>query len=117
MPSSTALATSDASALVGSGARIIDSSIWVAVITVQAASRAVRMISFCTNGTSATPISTPRSPRATIRASLAATISSRLVTASAFSILAITRAELPCSRIRSRRSRTSSALRTNDSAT
>ena len=69
VPSRIAFATSDASARVGSGAWIIDSSICVAVITGLPRSRARRMIRFCSSGTSAAPISTPRSPRATITAS------------------------------------------------
>ena len=66
VPSRIAFATSDASARVGSGAWIIDSSICVAVITGLPRSSARRMIRFCSSGTSAAPISTPRSPRATI---------------------------------------------------
>ena len=48
------------------------------------------MIRFCSSGTSAAPISTPRSPRATITASVSASTSSRSSIASAFSIFAIT---------------------------
>ena len=66
VPSRIAFATSDASARVGSGAWIIDSSICVAVITGLPRSSARRMIRFCSSGTSAAPISTPRSPRATM---------------------------------------------------
>ena len=43
-PSSTALATSEASARVGAGLEIIDSSIWVATMTGLACSRALRTI-------------------------------------------------------------------------
>ncbi len=46
MPSKTALATSLTSARVGVGAEIIDSSIWVAVITGRAYDTPVRMIRF-----------------------------------------------------------------------
>ena len=53
------------------------------------------MIRFCSSGTIAAPISTPRSPRATITASASATISSSASIASAFSIFAITRALEP----------------------
>ena len=91
VPSRIALATSEASARVGSGASIIDSSICVAVITVLPASRPSRMRRFCSIGTSAAPISTPRSPRATMSASATATIASSCSIASGFSIFAITR--------------------------
>ena len=70
-PSSTALATSDASARVGRGAEIIDSSIWVATMTGLALRRAFSTISFWTIGTSSSGSSTPRSPRATITPSKA----------------------------------------------
>ena len=75
------------------------------------------MIRFCSSGTSATPISTPRSPRATITASVSSRISSSASTASAFSIFAITCACEPACSISARRSRTSAAERTNESAT
>ena len=55
----TALATSAASARVGSGAWIIDSSICVAVITSLPACVARKIVSFCISGTCATPASTP----------------------------------------------------------
>ena len=74
VPSRIAFATSLASARVGSGEWIIVSSICVAVITVFPSSSARWMIRFCTSGTSAGPISTPRSPRATITASVSARI-------------------------------------------
>ena len=117
LPSSTAFATSLASARVGSGEWIIDSSIWVAVMTGFPRSSDLAMIRFWISGTSATPISTPRSPRATMTASVSPSSSCRQSTASAFSILAITRAREPACSIRSWRSRTSAAERTNDSAT
>ena len=79
VPSRTAFATSLASARVGSACSIIDSSICVAVITGFPASRQRRMIRFCSNGTVAAPISTPRSPRATMSASDSARTSSRHV--------------------------------------
>ncbi len=63
-PSKIAFATSDASARVGRGFCVIDSSICVAVITGRRASRARAMIIFCTTGTRSGLISTPRSPRA-----------------------------------------------------
>ncbi len=65
-PSSTALATSDASARVGREFSIIDSSIWVATMTGLAFSLAIWMARFCTSGTSSSGSSTPRSPRATM---------------------------------------------------
>jgi putative Mn2+ efflux pump MntP len=46
VPSKTALATSLTSARVGVGARSIDSSIWVAVITGRPKATPVRMIRF-----------------------------------------------------------------------
>ena len=76
VPSRTAFATSLASARVGSAWWIMDSSIWVAVIAGFPCSSAQRMIRFWTSGTAAGPISTPRSPRATITASEALTIAS-----------------------------------------
>ena len=68
-PSKIAVATSDTSARVGTGLVIIDSSIWVATTTGLPVRRALRVICFCTPGTFSSGISTPRSPRATIRAS------------------------------------------------
>ena len=59
MPSITAFATSVASARVGSGEPIIDSSICVAVITTLPACVARWIVSFCISGTRATPASTP----------------------------------------------------------
>ena len=53
VPSITALATSVTSARVGSGAAIIDSSIWVAVITSFPARRARAITSFCISGIAA----------------------------------------------------------------
>ena len=49
-PSRTALATSEASARVGAGLLIIDSSIWVATITGLALRRAFSMTRFWRNG-------------------------------------------------------------------
>ena len=89
-PSRTALATSEASALVGAGLVIIDSSIWVATITGFALRRAFSITRFCRNGTSSSGHSTPRSPRATMNPSKALITSSRLSMACGFSILAIT---------------------------
>ena len=108
---------SDASARVGSGELIIDSSIWVAVITGFPRSSAWWMIRFWRSGTSAAPISTPRSPRATITPCASARISSSAATASAFSIFAITQACDPRASISVLSALTSDAERTNDSAT
>ncbi len=98
VPSSTALATSDTSARVGTGAWIIDSIICVAVIVSLLRSRAIRIIRFCSPGTAALPTSTARSPRATMMPSDASMISSRYVMASARSILAISSARPPAAR-------------------
>src|SRR2546429_453376 len=84
-PSKIALATSEASARVGRGFSVIDSSIWVAVITGRRSSLALEMIVFCTTGTRSGLISTPRSPRATITASAARRIASRFSMACGFS--------------------------------
>ena len=100
VPSRIAFATSLASARVGSACTIIDSSICVAVITGFPRSSAFEMIRFCRSGTDVGPISTPRSPRATITAYDSARISSSACTASAFSIFAITCAVEPASSIR-----------------
>ena len=82
------------------------------------------MMYFCATGTCAASISTPRSPRATITASVASTIASRLCSACGFSILLITgippatppprAAHIPSRRIF--RLFTSSAVRTKLSA-
>ena len=70
------------------------------------------MIRFCSTGICATSISTPRSPRATITASAACTISSSRSSASRFSILATTPALDPADRTMSFSARTSSGERT-----
>ena len=117
VPSRIAFATSDASARVGSGRRIIVSSICVAVIAGFPRSSAPRMIRFCRSGTSAAPISTPRSPRAIITASATSRIESSSVTASFSSIFAITQACEPAASMRDLSAATSRWLRTNDWAT
>ena len=91
-PSKIAVATSDTSARVGTGLEIIDSSICVATTTGLPARRAARVICFWMPGTFSSGISTPRSPRATIIASVRSMISSSRCTACGFSILAITAA-------------------------
>ena len=110
------MATSEASARVGAGLLIIDSSIWVATITGLALRRTFSMTRFCRNGTSSSGHSTPRSPRATMKASNALTTESRLSIACGFSILAMTGTRIPSSRMMSRTSSASSAERTNESA-
>src|SRR5438105_8953110 len=117
VPSRIAFATSLASARVGSAWCTIDSSICVAVMTGLPRSSALRMIRFWTSGTRAGPISTPRSPRATITASDSERMSSSTSTASDFSIFAITWACEPACSISARRSRTSAGERTKESAT
>ena len=76
VPSNTALATSITSARVGIGLLIIDSIICVAVITTRFNLRERRINFFCTPTNSGSPISTPKSPRATIITSEAKIISS-----------------------------------------
>ena len=115
-PSSTALATSEASARVGREFAIIDSSIWVATMTGLLRSRAAWIARFCTSGTCSSGSSTPRSPRATMMPSKASTISSSRSTASGFSSLAMTGTSMSSCRMISRTSSASSAERTKDSA-
>ena len=91
-PSKTAIDTSDTSARVGTGAVIIDSSIWVATTTGLPARRAARVICFWMPGTASSGISTPRSPRATISASDSSMISASRATACGFSIFDISSA-------------------------
>ena len=93
VPSNTALATSLTSARVGTGALIIDSIIWVAVIVNLSASSAKAIILFCNAGTAALPTSIAKSPRATIMPSLSAMMLSKAAgtIASARSTFAIVR--------------------------
>ena len=115
-PSSTALATSLASARVGDGFVIIDSSICVAVITGFLRLAASPMILFCSTGTFHGDSSTPRSPRATITESATSRIASRSSSACGFSILAMSWARpFSLSMIFLASSR-SAARRTNESA-
>ena len=87
VPSSTAFATSFASALVGRGFLIIESSIWVAVMTTFPFSLHFLIMFFCAIGTFSVSISTPRSPLATIIPSEASIISSKFSSPSLDSIL------------------------------
>ena len=116
-PSSTALAQSEASARVGRGLSIMDSSTWVATMTGLAQRRASSMARFCTIGTSSSGSSTPRSPRATMMASKASMISWSCSTACGFSILAITGTRRPSSSMISWTRLMSEASRTKDRAT
>src|SRR5580693_8065611 len=88
VPENTALATSLASARVGRVDFVIDWSISVATMTGRRARRAMCRICRWMTGTRSGGNSTPRSPRATITPSLAATMLSRFSTASGVSILA-----------------------------
>jgi len=116
VPSIMALATSEVSALVGRGLTIIDSSICVAVITGLPAMLQAWMIFFWISGTFSAWISTPRSPRATITASVTFRILLKLRNASGFSILATTGMFLPALKIIRLICSTSSWVRTNESA-
>ena len=78
VPSRTALATSVTSARVGRGCSCIESSICVAVITGLPNELHFLIKVFWTNGTLMNGISTPMSPRATIKPSETCKISSML---------------------------------------
>ena len=116
-PSRTAFATSDASARVGRGLTIIESSIWVATITGFAFSRHRWIARFCTSGTRSSGISTPRSPRATISPSKASTTASMSSTASGFSSFAITGTRCPTRSMTAWTRSMSAGDRTKESAT
>ena len=116
-PSSTAFAQSLASARVGRGDSIIDSSICVATMTGLACRRATSIARFCTIGTSSSGSSTPRSPRATMTPSKAATISWRRSIACGFSSFAMTGRCTSTSAMTRRTSSMSSGPRTKLSAT
>ena len=117
VPSSTAFATSKTSARVGIWFSIMDSIICVAVITTRFRRRARLMMSFCTCGRAASPISTPRSPRATIMASEARMMSSITSSASVRSILATIPPFPPAASTSPRASSTSAAERGKEMAT
>jgi len=68
VPSKTAFSKSLTSARVGTGFSIMLSTICVAVITKRPACFARVMSNFCAKGTRFRPSSTPKSPRATMRA-------------------------------------------------
>ena len=117
VPSKMALATSLASARVGRGFSIIDSSICVAVITGLRHSAERRMMCFWMMGTCSGGISTPRSPRATMTPSATSKISSRCSMACGFSSFAIRGTSELCSAMKRLIARTSSAVRMNEAAT
>src|SRR6516225_1227768 len=83
-----AVATSDASARVGVGVTIIDSSICVATMYGLPALRQARRIRRWTTGTDSGRISTPRSPRAAMMPSEISTISVRRSITDGFSSFA-----------------------------
>mmetsp|Transcript_90479 Transcript_90479/g.194098 ORF Transcript_90479/g.194098 Transcript_90479/m.194098 type:complete len:222 (+) Transcript_90479:518-1183(+) len=117
VPSSTAFATSLASARVGRGKPVIDSSICVAVTTGFPLILHLEIIIFCAKNTFSGGISMPKSPRATMMASLSSQIASKFFRPSSFSIFEMILMERP------RRPRvflmnfTSSALCTKEAAT
>ncbi len=92
----------------------MDSSIWVAVITGRPTSFAAWMIRFWTTGTCSIGICTPRSPRAIMTPSAAASSSSIWSTAAFRSILAITLISWPKDAACSRALRMSSARSMNE---
>mmetsp|Transcript_114300 Transcript_114300/g.158683 ORF Transcript_114300/g.158683 Transcript_114300/m.158683 type:complete len:235 (-) Transcript_114300:328-1032(-) len=118
VPSSTALATSQASARVGKGLSSIEASISVAVTTYLPAALHFVIIIFCAIQTFSIGISMPRSPRATITPSVSARMASKFRTPSWFSILETMRMRLPmtgsAATRHARTSRTSCALRMKD---
>mmetsp|Transcript_60128 Transcript_60128/g.175707 ORF Transcript_60128/g.175707 Transcript_60128/m.175707 type:complete len:291 (+) Transcript_60128:239-1111(+) len=86
-PSQIAFCRSAISARVGTGCSIMLSTICVAVITKRPACLARVMSNFCAKGTRYTPNSTPKSPRATIKACDFSMMPSMFVNAWGFSIL------------------------------
>mmetsp|Transcript_9527 Transcript_9527/g.28974 ORF Transcript_9527/g.28974 Transcript_9527/m.28974 type:complete len:224 (+) Transcript_9527:413-1084(+) len=119
VPSITALATSVASALVGEGFFTMDSSICVAVTTGFPLLLHFWIISFCAMHICSVGISIPRSPLATMMASVFSRISSKFTRPSWFSILEmiLMSVGLPVAAMISWRMLSkSSALRTNEAA-
>ena len=120
VPSSTALATSKTSARVGIELLIMDSIIWVAVMTRRSILRALEMSDFWIPISCASPTSTPRSPRATIMPDAARSMLLRVsssATTSARSILAMIAGFSRCCASNSLVWVISPALETNDTAT
>mmetsp|Transcript_5899 Transcript_5899/g.17789 ORF Transcript_5899/g.17789 Transcript_5899/m.17789 type:complete len:233 (+) Transcript_5899:597-1295(+) len=117
-PSSTAFATSEHSARVGRGLLIMLSSICVATMTGLPALLQVLIIIFWARKTFSGGISMPRSPRATMTASQASTMASKLSRPSWFSIFEMILMFCPPASSRTlRMKRTSSALWTKEAAT
>mmetsp|Transcript_62233 Transcript_62233/g.173879 ORF Transcript_62233/g.173879 Transcript_62233/m.173879 type:complete len:222 (+) Transcript_62233:88-753(+) len=116
VPSKTALATSFASARVGRGRVVMDSSICVAVMTGLPARLHLAIIIFCARKTFSGGISMPKSPRATMMPPLSWAIASKFFRPSSFSILEMIRMPRPRKPSVSRMYLTSSALCTNDAA-
>mmetsp|Transcript_22569 Transcript_22569/g.74840 ORF Transcript_22569/g.74840 Transcript_22569/m.74840 type:complete len:206 (-) Transcript_22569:446-1063(-) len=113
-----AVAMSEHSARVGRGLPHMDSSICVATTTGVPRSRQHLTIFFWMMGTSSGFISTPRSPRATMTASVAATMPSKLARPSWFSIFEMILIALPPAPSRTARTVcTSAADCTKDTAT
>mmetsp|Transcript_16519 Transcript_16519/g.33483 ORF Transcript_16519/g.33483 Transcript_16519/m.33483 type:complete len:235 (-) Transcript_16519:453-1157(-) len=117
VPSSTALATSLASARVGRGKPVMDSNIWVAVMTGFPTALHFAIIIFWARKTFSGGISMPKSPRATIIPSLTCTIASKFFNPSSFSIFEMIWMLRPRTPRVFRMSFTSSALWTKDAAT
>ena len=111
----TAVATSETSARVGWASLTMLSSICVATIVGLAAARPSSSRRSWAIGTVSGSSSTPRSPRATMIPSEAATISSMFSIASGFSIFEISLVREPSGSI-ARSSARSEPRRTNDSA-
>mmetsp|Transcript_18045 Transcript_18045/g.51480 ORF Transcript_18045/g.51480 Transcript_18045/m.51480 type:complete len:234 (+) Transcript_18045:556-1257(+) len=117
-PSNTALATSEHSARVGLGLLVMDSSICVATITGLPWALQIWIIFFCSLKTRSGGISMPRSPRATMTASVSRQMLSKFSRPSWFSIFEMILTRLPPPSSRTLRIvRTSSALCTKDAAT
>mmetsp|Transcript_24275 Transcript_24275/g.63288 ORF Transcript_24275/g.63288 Transcript_24275/m.63288 type:complete len:221 (+) Transcript_24275:536-1198(+) len=117
-PSNTALATSEHSARVGRGFDVIDSNICVATMTGLPCALQIWIIFFCSLNTLSGGISMPRSPRATMTASVSLQIDSKFSRPSWFSILEMILTRLPPPSSNTLRIvRTSSADCTKDAAT
>mmetsp|Transcript_77332 Transcript_77332/g.194487 ORF Transcript_77332/g.194487 Transcript_77332/m.194487 type:complete len:294 (-) Transcript_77332:515-1396(-) len=117
VPSSTALATSLASARVGRGNPVMDSSICVAVTTGLPIKLQRAIIIFCARKTFSGGISMPKSPRATMMPSLASQIAVKFFSPSSFSIFDIILIPAPAGPSVLRIKCTSSALWTKEAAT
>jgi hypothetical protein len=116
-PSKMAVATSLASARVGRELDTIECNISVATMAVRRCSAAAASTLRCNTGTCSGGNSTPRSPRATITASLASTMASSRSMACGVSIFEQMGSTRPQASQISRTSFTSSGLRTKDTAT